>query len=139
MQYQIENNQRRELFHWDKKKKGDFTPHISPDRIPNELQDRYSTVEKEAIIEHKKELKGWGIRFNKIRGPLIYRPYPGPSIAGPTAVKSVKPGFKIWVDGGVLDYPKETCVNKKLDCSGTCCMQSYCAPNMSFCLNYKRR
>ena len=59
--------------------------------------------------------------------------------------KSIKPGFKIWVDGGVIDYEMEgspyklTCIEKSLDCSKTCCMQSYCASHMGLCIKYGRR
>lgn len=71
-------------------------------------------------------------------GPLHYTPYPGGNLYTKIETKTVKPGFKIWVDGGVLDYDESTCIAKSLDCSATCCMQSYCAPHMGLCLNYKR-
>ena len=74
-----------------------------------------------------------------MRGPLVYHPYAGGNEFPKIEFKNVKPGFKIWVDGGVLDYPEYTCVAKQLDCSPTCCMQSYCAPHNGLCLNYMRR
>ena len=45
----------------------------------------------------------------------------------------------MWVDGGVLDYNLNVCSSKSLDCSATCCLQSYCAPEMSMCIHYIRR
>lgn len=72
-------------------------------------------------------------------GPLIYKPYAGGNKFPVMETLNVKPGFKIWVDGGIKDYNDETCIAKQLDCRSTCCMQSYCAPHMGLCLNYKRR
>jgi hypothetical protein len=70
---------------------------------------------------------------------MPYKPYPGGSKFPLIETLSEKPGFKIWVDGGVLDYYDELCVAKQLDCRLTCCMQSYCAPHMGLCLNYSGR
>jgi hypothetical protein len=74
-----------------------------------------------------------------VHGPLHDHPYAGGSLYPEVETLTDKPGFKIWVDGGVLDYEDYTCVEKQLDCSQTCCMQSYCAPHNGLCLNYKRR
>lgn len=57
-------------------------------------------------------LKKLGIKVGKIRGPLVYHPYQGGSEFPKIEFKNVKPGFKIWVDGGVLDYPDSTCIAK---------------------------
>ena len=72
-------------------------------------------------------------------GPLHYRPYPGGLKFPVYETITVKPGFKIWVDGGVLDYEQEVCYAKMLDCSATCCLQSYCGPSMEDCIVYSRR
>lgn len=77
--------------------------------------------------------------FDEEHGPLHYHPYAGGTLFPEIETLTDKPGFKIWVDGGVLDYEDSLCIEKKLDCSATCCMQSYCAPHNGLCLNYKRR
>ena len=43
------------------------------------------------------------------------------------------------MDGGVVAYQDKLCYVKMLDCSQTCCMNSYCAPHMGFCINYVRQ
>ena len=70
---------------------------------------------------------------------MPYKPYQGGQEFPIIETLTEKPGFKIWVDGGVLDYYDELCVAKQLDCRLTCCMQSYCAPHMGLCLNYSGR
>ena len=60
--------------------------------------------------------------------PLIVHPYAPGTIYDHYETLTEKPGFKIWVDQGKLDYPDYTCEAKLLDCHMTCCMQSYCAP-----------
>ena len=52
---------------------------------------------------------------------------------------TIKPGFKIWVDGHTLDYDLEICYAKKLDCSATCCLNSYCGETRKNCINYSNR
>ena len=42
------------------------------------------------------------------------------------------------MDGGILDYDEHICVAKMLDCSATCCLQSYCAPKLENCVHYIR-
>ena len=69
---------------------------------------------------------------------IHYKPYAGGSRYKMETITD-KPGFKVWVDGGVLTYDLEVCYAKYLDCSATCCLQSYCAPDMSMCIHYKRR
>lgn len=71
--------------------------------------------------------------------PLIVHPYAPGTIYDHYETLTEKPGFKIWVDQGKLDYPDYTCEAKLLDCHMTCCMQSYCAPQKGLCLNYIRR
>jgi len=80
-----------------------------------------------------------GIEIDDKYGPMPYAPYAGGSKFPVFETKTEKPGFKIWVDGGVLDYADHTCLAKQLDCRETCCMQSYCAPHMGLCLNYSPR
>ena len=48
--------------------------------------------------------------------PMPYKPYAGGSKFPMIETLSEKPGFKIWVDGGVLDYNDELCLAKQLDC-----------------------
>lgn len=43
---------------------------------------------------------------------MPYKPYPGGSEFPLIETLSEKPGFKIWVDGGVLDYNDELCLAK---------------------------
>lgn len=73
---------------------------------------------------------------------MVYRPYAGGSLFPDVETLTEKPGMKIWVDGGVLDYNGNydyTCIEKQLDCSETCCMLSYCSPHAGRCLDYVRR
>ena len=89
-------------------------------------------------------MKMRGFAIDPTEGPLVYQPYAGGN-RFKNETLTEKPGFKIWVDGGVLDYELEgspflqTCIQKSLDCSATCCMQSYCAPQMGLCLRFRRR
>lgn len=71
-------------------------------------------------------------------GPLHYKPYAGGSLFPNNETITIKPGFKIWVDGGVMDYDESICLSKRLDCSATCCLQSYCAPDLETCVHYIR-
>lgn len=50
-----------------------------------------------------------------------------------------KIGQKYWVDMGVLDYPDELCFERGMNCTATCCRQTYCAPQMGECINYVRK
>ena len=77
-------------------------------------------------------------QFDEEYGFLHYRPYPGGSKFSYETLTE-KPGFKVWVDGGVTTYNMEVCTAKWLDCSATCCLQSYCAPDNTTCINYRRR
>lgn len=67
-----------------------------------------------------------------------YTPYAGGSRYSMETI-TVKPGFKVWVDGGVIQYSLDICYAKHLNCSATCCLQSYCAPNLSDCTIYEFR
>ena len=60
-------------------------------------------------------------KYDKDFGPLPLEPYPGGSKFPKKETITVKPGFKIWVDGGVEDYDQNICYAKQLDCSATCC------------------
>ena len=55
-------------------------------------------------------------------GPLHYKPYAGGIKFPEFETLTEKPGFKILVDGGTIDYDSDTCDAKMLDCSKTCCM-----------------
>lgn len=70
---------------------------------------------------------------------MMYHPYAGGRHFPKMETLTIKPGFKVWVDGGRIDYSQEICYAKMLDCSETCCMSSYCAPTLGDCLIYKRR
>jgi hypothetical protein len=99
-------------------------------------EDPDAEEKEKAKKEYLDKLEEW-YTMDEEFGPMHYKPYPGGSIYQ-KEVLTVKPGAKVWVDGGYLDYPDETCIAKKLDCSETCCMQRYCAPHMGLCLNYRR-
>jgi hypothetical protein len=60
--------------------------------------------------------------YDDEHGPLHYMPYAGGSKFPEFETLTSKPGFKIWVDGGVLDYELQICYAKKLNCSATCCL-----------------
>ena len=87
----------------------------------------------------KKRLDHLGIAVDPQWGPMPYHPYAGGNKFPLIETLTEKPGFKIWVDGGTLDYGIDTCWAKQLDCRATCCMQSYCAPHMGLCTVYKPR
>lgn len=44
-------------------------------------------------------------RYDYELGPLHRSPYAGGSAFPNYETLTVKPGFKIWVDGGTIDYP----------------------------------
>ena len=84
-------------------------------------------------------MKTEGITIDNEFGPLRYMPYANGALYDVETI-TVKPGFKVWVDGGVVDYDQyeSICTAKSLDCSKTCCLQSYCAPKKSMCLHFIR-
>ena len=94
---------------------------------------------EEETQEEYMSFQGKYYRVDDEHGPLHYRPYPGGLKFPVYETITDKPGFKIWVDGGVLDYEQEVCYAKMLDCSATCCLQSYCGPSMADCTVYSRR
>lgn len=111
-----EGHQRRQLFHpgWGEKP----NTYVAP--------DENSEVGK-AKRKHMDRIAKYGIKMDKEFGPLVYQPYAGGNKFPKIESANVKPGFKIWVDGGVLDYDtnpvyRMTCMSKQLDCSATCCM-----------------
>ena len=53
---------------------------------------------------------------------MMYRPYAGGNLFPHKETIIIKPGFKVWVDGGRVDYHQEVCYAKQLDCSQTCCL-----------------
>ena len=79
-------------------------------------------TEEEKAIEAFKAKQASRFRVEEGYGPLIYEPYSGGTLFPELETLTAKPGFKIWVDGGVLDYADNTCLPKQLDCSATCCM-----------------
>ena len=78
-------------------------------------------------------------KYDESLGFLHTSPYANLAIFKQNETITVKPGFKIWVDGGLVQYDLGICYAKSLDCSATCCLQSYCAPTKNTCINYKRR
>lgn len=40
---------------------------------------------------------------------------------------------------GTLDYPIELCYERGMNCTSTCCKQTYCAPTMGDCIHYVRK
>ena len=44
-------------------------------------------------------------RYDYTLGPLHTSPYAGGSVFPKYETLTIKPGFKIWVDGGTIDYP----------------------------------
>ena len=127
---------RRVLFHPGNEQK----PNVYVPRDPT--SDDPKEKRKITYIERLEKL---GIIYDKDHGPLVYQPYAGGSkFPKIDPAYTTKPGFKIWVDGGVIDYDtnpvyRATCAAKQLDCFATCCMQSYCAPHAGLCLRYGRR
>lgn len=91
--------------------------------------------EQKEYMEYQAE----NFRMDPVHGPLHVHPYAGGHRFPKYETLTVKPGFKIWVDGGLIDYDLEICYTKMLDCSATCCLLSYCAPEKKDCINYKRR
>ena len=70
-----------------------------------EAPDKNSKDKKElAKIKHIKRIENYGIKYNKDFGPDVYSPYAGGNKFPKIESLNVKPGFKIWVDGGVIDY-----------------------------------
>jgi len=109
----------------------------------NSEEDADIRTPEEIEAEEKKQkeyLEKWSklVDVDPKFGPLHYKPYAGGSRFEVQTITK-KPGFKIWVDGGVMTYSDDVCIAKWLDCSETCCLQSYCAPTKSKCLYYQRR
>jgi len=94
-----------------------------------------SDEEYKIWLAGEKEKYDW----DEEHGFMHYAPYDGGSKYKEFETITVKPSFKVWVDGGVIDYAREVCIAKHLDCSATCCHQSYCAPTMAQCTTYLRR
>lgn len=57
----------------------------------------------------------------------------------PLRTTTEKPGQKYWVDQKTLQYSLVNCYEKGLNCSATCCKQTYCAPEIGVCIEYIRR
>ena len=88
----------------------------------NETEVVVELTEEEKAIEAFKAKQASRFRVEEGYGPLIYEPYSGGTLFPELETLTAKPGFKIWVDGGVLDYADNTCLPKQLDCIATCCM-----------------
>ena len=87
-----------------------------PDPISEEEQAKYD----EFMATQKSR---WD--YDEDLGPLVTRPYAGGNQFPVNETLTDKPGFKIWVDQLLIDYQTDyayTCVEKRLDCSRTCCM-----------------
>lgn len=69
---------------------------------------------------------------------MPYKPYAG-GMEYKMETITVKPGFKVWVDGGVIEYDLDVCFSKHLNCTETCCLQSYCAETNDMCTVYVTR
>ena len=50
-----------------------------------------------------------------------------------------KEGQKYWVDMGNVDFPMALCYERGMNCSATCCRQTYCAAHMGECIHYVRK
>jgi len=57
----------------------------------------------------------------------------------PLSTNNQKQGQKYWVDQGTLAYSMSLCYEHGLNCTMTCCKQTYCAPVVGECINYIRR
>ena len=57
----------------------------------------------------------------------------------PLKKNSIKVGQKYWVDQGRFFFEIELCYERGLNCTDTCCKQTYCAPEISDCIYYVRR
>lgn len=77
-----------------------------------ETEEEYQ-ARVDAFLADQRERYIW----DEEHGPLHYHPYAGGTLFPEIETLTKKPGFKIWVDGGVLDYEESTCVEKQLDCS----------------------
>ena len=58
-------------------------------------------IKREQYIRKMKKL----YRYDYNLGPLHRSPYAGGSVFPKYETLTIKPGFKIWVDGGTIDYP----------------------------------
>ena len=57
----------------------------------------------------------------------------------PLHKNTIKVGQKYWVDMGRLSYELELCYERGMNCSETCCKQTYCAPEIGDCVYYRRK
>ena len=59
----------------------------------------------------------------------------------PLSNNTVKPdpGEIGWTDAGRFWFPIENCLLRGLNCTATCCKQTYCAPEMADCIEFVRR
>ena len=71
--------------------------------IREERHHAFPLTEQETQQEYM-DFQNKFYRVDKEHGPLHYRPYPGGLKFPVYETNTIKPGFKIWVDGGVLDY-----------------------------------
>jgi hypothetical protein len=44
-----------------------------------------------------------------------------------------------WTESSILDFPLSLCFERGMNCSATCCKQTYCAVSKADCINYKHR
>ena len=57
----------------------------------------------------------------------------------PLHKNTIKVGQKYWVDMGRLSYELTLCYERGMNCSETCCKQTYCAPEIGDCIYYLRK
>lgn len=93
-----------------------------PALATNETEVEVELTEEQKAINAFVAKQASRFRVEEGYGPLIYAPYSGGTAFPDLETLTDKPGFKIWVDGGVLDYADNTCWAKQLDCAATCCM-----------------
>lgn len=76
--------------------------------------------------------------------PKIYNDVPGMADDWywrdkPLSTNTIKQGQKYWVDQGRFFFEIELCYERGMNCSATCCKQTYCAPEIGDCIVYVRR
>ena len=57
----------------------------------------------------------------------------------PLNKNTIKQGQKYWVDQGRFFFEIELCYERGMNCTETCCKQTYCAPEVGDCIYYIRR
>ena len=57
----------------------------------------------------------------------------------PLNKNTIKQGQKYWVDQGRFFFEIELCFERGMNCTETCCKQTYCAPEVGDCIYYIRR